>query len=125
MTVPVFVALATVETRNTSEDIVAPTVALAGFTFDSSQESKLRRSVLFCCIWQESGFTHRVFISPFNFDYRDFFNFCFYWVFKENYTVNCVSLAHRKFSFPSAQVSWARAARIIEIMTYMYNLYLK
>jgi hypothetical protein len=53
------------------------------------RESEIRRSVLCCCAWKESGFDHGEGVfNIFNLVYKEFFKFC---IFSATYKENAVN----------------------------------
>jgi hypothetical protein len=54
------------------------------------------------CLWQESGFSCREDVFTFNLFIKKFYKFCtFSAIFKDNAAINCITVQHKKGSFPS------------------------
>jgi hypothetical protein len=63
-------------------------------------ESRVMQSILYWCIWQESGFSHHEDVSMFNLVHTEIFmNFVLSVQFAKNAEINCITVQRKKCSF--------------------------
>jgi hypothetical protein len=86
--------VATLVARNENEAMVVPMIGSGGVCV--WRESGARRSVLCWSVWQDSGFIRREDVFTFNLVEKKFNAIC-----KDNAAINCITVQHRKVSFPS------------------------
>jgi hypothetical protein len=59
-------------------------------------------SVLYWCVWQESGFNRREDVFTINLNFKAFYIlYTFRAICKDNATTNCITVEHKKDSIPS------------------------
>jgi hypothetical protein len=86
--------------RNADEAMVMPMVRSGGICV--WRESGVRGSVLCWCVWDESGFSRREDVFKFNLVEKEFYKLCtLNAILKDNAAINCITVQHKKCSFPS------------------------
>jgi hypothetical protein len=72
--------------------------SLAESAFGGGLESRVRRSVLWRCVWKEFSFNRREDVFTYNLIQKKFYKFCtFHAVFRDNPAVNWNCSTHKRF----------------------------